>query len=210
MMANCAAMNSTNNETRCHRCANTSAGSTHRSEVWQRKRRKANLKNMFFKNLPWFRMYSDAVNDEKLRLLAFEDRWHFVALLCCKSKGVLDDSNGDMLMRKAAVLLGLSTRELSEVARRLSEVGLIDFDTLQPIKWDDRQFRSDSSTERVHAYRDRIRNTAKRDCNVSETAQDTDTDTDTDKTSHKNVAGVSDVFRNGKWIEVETGEVQHG
>lgn len=167
-------------------------------------------KKTVLKNMPWFRMYSDAVNDEKLRLLAFEDRWHFVALLCCKSKGVLDDSNGDMLMRKTAVLLGLSTRELSEVARRLSEVGLINFDTLQPLKWDDRQFRSDSSTERVTAYRSRIKNVAKRDCNVSETTQDTDTDTDTEKTSHKEVAGVNAVFRAGRWVEVAEGEVCNG
>lgn len=167
-------------------------------------------KKPVIKNLPWFRMYSDAVNDEKLRLLAFEDRWHFVALLCCKSKGVLDDSNGDMLMRKAAVLLGLSTRELSEVARRLSEVGLIEFDTLQPIKWDERQYRSDSSTERVSAYRERMKQDKKRDCNVSVTVQDTDTDTESDKTSHKNVAGVKAVFIDGQWHEVDAdGEVGH-
>lgn len=30
------------------------------------------------------------------------------------------------------------------------------------------------------------------------------------KTSHKNVAGVNAVFSGGRWIEVETGEVQHG
>jgi hypothetical protein len=124
----------------------------------------------------WFRMYSEAVDDEKLRLLAFEDRWHFVAILCCKSKGILDEKS-EMLRRKVAVKLGLDLRALDEAARRLSEVGLIDEKTLQPLAWDHRQFQSDSSTERVRAYRNKM----KRCGNVSVTAQDTDTDTDTEK-----------------------------
>lgn len=179
-----------------------------------KKSEESKSKKVVLKNLPWFRMYSDAVNDEKLRLLAFEDRWHFVALLCCKSKGVLDDPNSGMLLRKTAVLLGLSTRELEEVARRLAEVDLIDSSTLQPKKWDDRQFRSDSSTERVHAYREKQRNAVKRFSNVSVTCQDTDTDTDTYKTSHtkgasaNEMAGVNAVFVDGKWREVDVnGEV---
>ena len=73
---------------------------------------------------PWFRLYSEAVDDEKLRLLAFEDRWHFIALMCCKNSGILDDQS-PLMRRKVAVKLGLDLRELDEVARRLSEVGLI-------------------------------------------------------------------------------------
>ena len=103
---------------------------------------------------PWFRMYSEAVDDEKLGLVSFEDRWHFVALLCCKNSGILD-SDPSLLNRKVAFKLKLDVRELGEVARRLSEVGLIDRETLQPLRWEDRQFKSDSSIERVAAYRDR-------------------------------------------------------
>ena len=40
--------------------------------------------------LPWFRLYAEAIDDEKLRLLAFEDRWHFIALMCCMGQGILD------------------------------------------------------------------------------------------------------------------------
>ena len=129
------------------------------------------------RSMPWFRMYSEAVDDEKLRLIAFEDRWHFVALLCCKAAGILDGEDANLRMRKVAVKLGLDLRELGEVARRLDEVGLICKETLQPLAWDDRQFRSDSSTERVKAYREKL----KRHRNVSVTAQDTDTDTETEK-----------------------------
>ncbi len=136
------------------------------------------------KSLPWFRAYTEMVDDEKLRLLAFEDRWHFVALLCLKGQGVLDET-GSLLFRKVAVKLGLDVRSVEEVARRLSEVGLIDEKTLQPIAWEARQFRSDSSAARVAAYRERKKQGAKRDGNVTVTAQDTDTDTDKEEEEEK-------------------------
>lgn len=133
---------------------------------------------------PWFRMYSEAIDDEKLRLLAFEDRWHFIALLCCKNMELQDDMSV-ITRRKIAVKMGLDLRELGEVARRLSEVGLIDQDTLQPKKWDERQFKSDSSIARVRKYRDKLKVfdnandlDMKRPCNVTVTLQDTDTEED--------------------------------
>lgn len=131
---------------------------------------------------PWFRLYTEIMDDEKIRLLAFEDRWHYVAILCCKNSGLIDagDSNA-MLMRKLGVKLGLASRELEAALLRLEEVGLIDAHTAQPTAWDNRQFLSDSSTSRVKAYRER----KKRSGNVSVTAQDTDTDTDTDQEEEK-------------------------
>jgi len=158
------------------------------------------------KTLPWFRMYAEAVDDPKLRLLAFEDRWHFVAILCCKCQGLLDDQDDEMMRRMVAVKLGLDMRELGEVVRRLSQVGLIDENSLQPIAWDDRQFRSDTSAERVKAYRKRQKKQSdkevKRECNVTVTVQDTDTDTDTDTEKSKPLSsstsepdGVKEVFK---------------
>lgn len=126
-------------------------------------------------HMPWFRLYVEMVDDEKMRLLAFDDRWHYVALLCCKGRGLLDAGDAhSMLERKLAVKLGLQLRELEAVANRLAEVGLIDADTFQPLGWDQRQMQSDSSRERVAAFRER----KKRAGNVTVTAQDTDTDTD--------------------------------
>jgi hypothetical protein len=131
--------------------------------------------------MQWFRLYSRIVDDDKLRLLAFEDRWHFVALCCLKSDGLLDEPGDDLRARRIAVKLGVQLRELDEIGRRLKEVGLVD-ETLSPVAWEDLQFRSDNSTERVKAYRKRIKKqrveTVKRDCNVSETPQDSDTDTE--------------------------------
>lgn len=109
------------------------------------------------KKLPWFRAYTEMVDDEKLRLLAFEDRWHFVALLCLKGQGVLNNED-PLMMRKVAVKLGIDARTLEDVARRLAEVGLIDQETLQPLNWDSRQMSSDTdptNAERQRRYRKR-------------------------------------------------------
>ena len=134
------------------------------------------------KSQPWLRLYTDILDDEKLGLLAFEDRWHFMALLACKGRGLLDrDESPELMRRKIALKLGLVVRELDEVARRLSEVGLIDRETLQPLAWDKRQFNSDNSTERVRAYRERqSQKTRNADETFQKRPQNTDTDTDTE------------------------------
>jgi hypothetical protein len=139
-------------------------------------------------SLPWFRMYHRMVDDEKLRLLAFEDRWHFVALCCLKADGLLDEPCSDLRSRKIAVKLGVQVRELEEIGRRLSEVGLVD-ETLSPLAWDELQKPSDSSTERSRKHREKARETnamGKRNADAtlqkrSRNALDTDTDRDTDK-----------------------------
>jgi hypothetical protein len=131
--------------------------------------------------MQWFRLYNRMVDNEKLRLLAFEDRWHFVALCCLKSTGLLDEPESDIRQRKIAVKLGVQVRELEEIGRRLREVELVDIN-LHPVAWDELQYQSDNSTNRVKKFREKqSRNTVKRLRNVSETVQDTDTDTDTDK-----------------------------
>ena len=59
---------------------------------------------MTVKTLPWLRLYTEIIDDEKLGLLAFEDRWHFIAILCLKGKGVLDgEPDTEMLQRKVAL-----------------------------------------------------------------------------------------------------------
>lgn len=103
--------------------------------------------------LQWFRLYHRIVDDEKLRLLAFEDRWHFVALCCLKADGLLDTPNDNLRSRKIAVKLGVQLRELDEIGRRLQEVDLVD-ENLSPVAWDELQYKSDSSQERVKRYRE--------------------------------------------------------
>lgn len=134
------------------------------------------------KPMPWFRLYAEAVDDEKLRLLAFEDRWHFVALLCCKGQGILPDvgvPTEDLVRRKLAVKLGLDMRAFEEAVRRIAEVGLIDQETLQPLAWEKRQSRSDADpTAAERKQRQRARQAAARQ------AADTDPNG-----SHEDVTG---------------------
>lgn len=152
------------------------------------------------KRLPWLRLYTRMVDDDKLKLLAFEDRWHFVALLCLKGEGLLDKADTpSLLMRKVAVKLGLDVRSLEEVARRLAEVGLIEQETLQPVKWAVLQMQSDvDTTAAVRKQRQRERQKAAKAAPGNDVTQGhedgtdasrvtgtdvtrTDTDTDTDK-----------------------------
>ncbi len=115
-------------------------------------------------DLPWLRLYTDTVDNEKIRLLAFEDRWHFIALLCLMQQGILNPKD-PLLDRKVSLKLGVQLNELSEVKRRLLEVGLID-ENFIPDGWDKHQFMSDNSTSRVRKYRESKK---KKECNVSET-----------------------------------------
>jgi uncharacterized protein (UPF0335 family) len=99
--------------------------------------------------------------------------------------------SGELLERALSVKLGLSFAELDDLKSRLLAVNLID-ENFCPISWDDRQFRSDSSKERVAKYRAKLKPknnvTEKKRYNaVTVTAQDTDTDTDTDKENMKQV-----------------------
>jgi hypothetical protein len=88
-------------------------------------------------------MWADAVDDEKLRLLSPGDRWYFVALMCCKSSGMLDKGDSEeLLRRKLCVKLDITAPELEELRRRLSEVALI-IDGFQPKRWEKRQYVGD-------------------------------------------------------------------
>ncbi len=122
-------------------------------------------------------MWSDAVDDEKLRLLAFEDRWHFVALLCLKRSGLLDEPESDIKKQKICIKLGLDSMELETAMKRLVTVGLIT-ESLQPVSWNKRQFESDSSTSRVREFRKRQRNGSE---TFQKRPQIQTTDTDTEK-----------------------------
>lgn len=141
--------------------------------------------------MPWLRLYSRIVDDDKVRLLAFEDRWHFVALLCLKCEGVLDEPNESLRLRKISVKLGLQAREIEEVFRRLEEVGLTDTEG-NPIKWDSLQFKSDhDNTAAERKRRQRAREAQKypvtgasrvtsRTCHKDVTRPEEEEDTETD------------------------------
>src|ERR1051326_3269802 len=115
-------------------------------------------------------MYAEAVDDGKLRILAFEDRWHFVALLCLKAQGILDEKDETLRKRSICIKLGLDSSELETVMKRLISVRLVSQD-YQPLAWGRRQFVSDSSTRRVRQFRKRFRNVSETNQNRTDTEQ---------------------------------------
>ncbi len=140
-------------------------------------------------SMPWFRMYVDFLTDPKMIALAFEDQRHFIGLLALKSDGALDnDCDPDLMDRIVAQRLWIDHGIIRDVKKRLIASGLIDL-SWQPVAWDRRQFKSDSSKDRVRAFRERSKSKAvarnddetlqKRLCNAI------DTDTDTDKEEAK-------------------------
>lgn len=119
-------------------------------------------------HLPWLRLYVGIVDNAKLRLLPKIYRWYYVAILCLEQEGLLNSSS-NLLTRKIAVKLEVEVSELIDIKQKLIEVELID-DDWHPIGWNERQFKSDSSTERTRKYRENKKK--KKQCDGNETSQE--------------------------------------
>jgi len=116
----------------------------------------------------WFRSYADTHRNPKVARLSDADfrLWHELLCVAAENDGQippLDDLK---------YLLNRRLDHLSKALQRLISGGLIDALEVgyEPRNWDERQYKSDTSTDRVQKFR------AKR--NVSVTPPDTDTDTD--------------------------------
>jgi hypothetical protein len=119
----------------------------------------------------WFRFYADAMRKPKVARLSDKDFRLWVELLAIASEN-------DGHIPDAEDLKHLLRRRLDHLKggiERLLRARLIDClsDGYKPHSWDKYQYKSDTSTERVKAHREK--------CNVSVTPPDTDTDTDTEE-----------------------------
>jgi len=76
--------------------------------------------------LPWLRLYERIIDDEKILMLAKEDRWNFITLLCLKRRGVLENTDPRLRLRMIATKMGLTVAEAEESIRRMAEVSLTD------------------------------------------------------------------------------------
>ena len=105
----------------------------------------------------WFRIYDDLVHDRKVQDLPGPTFKGWVNILCLASKheGVLPP------LRDIAFALRLPEEKSSKLIDALTDAGLLDRlqdGNLAPHNWDSRQHKSDSSTERVKAFRERQKN----------------------------------------------------
>lgn len=122
----------------------------------------------------WFRFYAEVLNDPKVQKLDGDTFKDWVNLLCVASQ------NGGKLpgIDDLAFVMRRSSHACLTLVSRLLDAGLLDVRQgglhgihYAPHGWEKRQFKSDTSTERVKRFR-------AVSGNVSETPPDTDTDTE--------------------------------
>lgn len=114
----------------------------------------------------WFRLYDDVINDPKLLKLPEALRWAWVGMLCVASK------NGGHLppLDDVALMLRVPEAKAAEYITKLVKAELLDSvdGVFSPHNWDGRQFKSDTSNDRVKKHREGKRNvTSKLECNVT-------------------------------------------
>jgi hypothetical protein len=111
----------------------------------------------------WFRMYDEIIDDPKVQRLPAGDFKSWVNLLCLASR------HGGKLpaIPDIAFALRESEEEVSTRLQRLRDAGLIERRNggangihHAPHAWEERQYKSDSSTDRVRRFRQRSRTTS--------------------------------------------------
>lgn len=109
---------------------------------------------------PWFRFYTEALRDPKIRKLAIPHRWLFVAVLGAARSSPLP---GRLLITEdepyetndIADLAALTPKETQRGIDALAARGLIEWvdGAWQVTKWNRRQFESDTNAERMAKHR---------------------------------------------------------
>lgn len=125
---------------------------------------------------PWFRFYVEAVADRKLRRLKPEYRWLFVACLAAArqspSPGVLLVGDGDpMHLEDLADVAAMPVDNVRQGMDALCQAGVIRWADGQwdVPAWGERQYESDTSTQRTSQWRHKQRH-----ANVTSDAPDTE------------------------------------
>lgn len=132
--------------------------------------------------MQWFRFYHEALDDPKVQTLdaeTFRD-WVNLLCLCCRMNGELPKA-----VEQIAFVLRRSPDACLTVLSRLADAGLLDRRNGGPNgmhyaihAWDKRQYKSDTSTDRVKRFRERYKDVSE---TVTVTPPDTETETETDK-----------------------------
>lgn len=153
----------------------------------------------------WWRAHASALDDPKVQRLHGDMFKSWFNILCIASlrDGILPP------IADIAFALRKSEKDTVRVVSYLTERGLLDVtdNGLSPHNWNGRQYKSDVSTKRVTAFRERQRN-------VSVTPSETDSDTEqiSDKNSVAKATGgeppdvATVIFGNGlTWLKQTSG-----
>lgn len=97
----------------------------------------------------WFRLYSEFATDPKVQMLSESDQRRLIMLFCfrCNDNVTLHDEEVTFLLR-------ISNDEWQQTKALFIAKGFIN-DSNEILNWDKRQFTSDTSKNRVAAYRER-------------------------------------------------------
>lgn len=114
----------------------------------------------------WFRLYHEFATDPKVQMMSEVNQRRLVMLFCmrcCNGHETFQDDEVTFQLR-------ISDAEWQETKSLFIDKGFIDKSN-KVLKWDKRQFVSDSSTARVRKFRELNKTTKKkkRECNVSVT-----------------------------------------
>jgi len=136
----------------------------------------------------WLRINEDCIDNPKILKLPEALRWQWVALLCVASKndGVLPPIDD------VALCLRVPEAKAAEFITKLVKARLIDRegDHFVPHNWTKRQFKSDSSTDRVKRFRNKKRNVSGGVTEtVTETAPEAEAETEADSEQSRADAG---------------------
>lgn len=145
--------------------------------------------------MKWFRCYPAIIDSPKLQ--SIEDhrgKWCYFVCLCLASKSPV---RGSLFLTPETPISDKLIAEKSQISLRKTRDFLQIFEKLDLLKfeknvykitdWDEKQFDSDSSRERVRKYRGKEKSNGNvtlqssyqdRYCNAPDTDTDTDTDTD--------------------------------
>lgn len=127
----------------------------------------------------WFRLYSEFSHDPKVQMMSEAMQRRYIMIMCLRC------SNDLVTLHETEIAfhLRVTDADLAETKQLFISKGFID-DKWNLMNWDKRQFKSDSSAERVARHRA----SKKTACNTDVTLQkrggnalDTDTDTETER-----------------------------
>lgn len=133
--------------------------------------------------MPWFRFYSEFLDDTKVGTMSESDQLLWVKLLCMasesKKRGRILETDEQICWR-----IRISPETLRHALDKFRAKGMIEHcdGGYRITHWDERQHESDNSTPRVRKYREKKRTETeeKRFSNASETPPEKDTEKETD------------------------------
>lgn len=111
---------------------------------------------------PWFRFYTEALTDPKVRRLTPEERWLWVAILGAARQSprpgwLMLTATIPLDFDDLAALAGMTVGRVVKGTDKMQDLGMIGYDTEVKAwfvpSWDDRQFESDDVAARTKKHR---------------------------------------------------------